>query len=204
MKIRSLIVIAAATIVAGVSVASAETNFGHFIGKFVAEFGNDGRKVTLQEPYAFVDPVGTEWDVPDGYKTDGASVPAALWAFYPPFTGNYRSAAVIHDYYCDTMERSWQDTHKVFYYAMRAANVDEQTAKIMYTAVYLFGPRWGPGTGPGQRSAPVKATPAQQEAVVKELQDLVAKENPDLDSLLAQAKRMSVHATTGTGPAPAE
>ena len=122
-------------------------------------------------------------------------MPSALWALYPPFTGNYRSAAVIHDFYCDNKERSWQDTHMVFYFAMRAAHVDEKTAKIMYVAVYLFGPRWGPGTGPGQRSAPVKATPEQQEQLVKELQGLVEKDNPDLDSLVAEAKRMSAKAT---------
>jgi len=207
MTIRPLIVIAAiaaaAIMVAGLSASLADPNFGHFVGKFVAEFGDDGRKVTLKEPYSFVDPAGKEWNVPDGYNTDGASVPSALWALYPPFTGNYRSAAVIHDYYCDNMERSWQDTHKVFYYAMRAAHVDERTAKVMYSAVYLFGPRWGPGTGPGQRSAAVKATPEQQEALVKELQVLVDKENPDLDNLVAQAKRMSAHAT-GALPKQAE
>lgn len=188
------------TIAAGA--AAAETNFGRFIGKFVAEFGDDGRKVTLMEPYGFVDPAGQEWNVPDGYQTDGASVPAALWALYPPFTGNYRSAAVIHDYYCDIKDRSWQDTHKVFYFAMRAAHVDEKTAKIMYGAVYLFGPRWGPGTGPGQRSAPVKATVEQQEKVVKELQGLVEKDNPDLDSLVAAAKRRGARATGPSPPAP--
>ena len=174
-------------------------SFGHYIGKFVAQFGDDGRKVTLLEPYGYVDPAGKEWNVPDGYKTDGASVPSALWALYPPFTGNYRSAAVIHDYYCETKERNWQDTHMVFYFAMRAAHVDEKTAKIMYVAVYLWGPRWGPGTGPGQRSTPVDATPEQQEKVVKELQGLVEKDNPDLDSLVAEAKRMSAKAT---GPPP--
>src|SRR3989337_2340350 len=108
MKIRPLIVIAAigaAAMVAGVSASLADPNFGHFIGKFVAEFGDDGRKVTLKEPYTFVDPAGMEWNVPDGYKTDGASVPAGLWALYPPFTGNYRSAAVIHDYYCEIKDR---------------------------------------------------------------------------------------------------
>ena len=142
---------------------------------------------------------GLEWNVPNGYKTDGASVPAALWALYPPFTGSYRSAAVIHDYYCDNKERSWQDTHKVFYFAMRAANVAEKTAKIMYTAVYLLGPRWGPGTRPGQRNARVEATPEQQEEVVKELQALVESENPDLDSLLTEAKQISAAAA---GPSP--
>jgi len=194
MTIRRLIA-AAAVLIFAAAPALGQTSFGHYIGKFVAEFGDDGRKVTLMEPYSYVDPAGEAWNVPDGYKTDGASVPSALWALYPPFTGNYRSAAVIHDYYCDTKERSWQDTHKVFYFAMRAAHVDERTAKIMYGAVYLFGPRWGPGTGPGQRSAPVKATPEQQEKVVKQLQGLVEQDNPDLDSLLAEAKRMSAKAT---------
>jgi hypothetical protein len=197
-KIRVLF-LAAAAIALGAPAALAETNFGHFIGRFVAAFGEDGRKVTLMEPFGYVDPSGQEWNVPNGYKTDGASVPAALWALYPPFTGAYRSAAVIHDYYCDTMERSWEDTHKVFYFAMRAAHVDEKPAKIMYGAVYLFGPRWGPGTAPGQRSAPVKATPEEQERVVKELQGLVEKENPDLDSLVAEAKRVSAKAT-GSSP----
>jgi len=133
-----------------------------------------------------------------GYQTDGASVPEALWALYPPFTGNYRQAAVIHDYYCDNKQRTWQDTHKVFYYAMRAANVDEKTAKIMYGAVYLFGPRWGPGTQPGQHAAPIKATPERQEAVVKELQTMVAKDNPDLDDLVAKAKTIATAPESGT------
>ncbi len=192
LKLRTLIVVIAAGIVAAPLALAAEPDFGHFIGKFVAEFdGEDGRKVTLTEPYAFVDPEGEEWAVPQGYQTDGASVPAALWALYPPFTGSYRSAAVIHDYYCDNKERTWQDTHKVFYYAMRAANVAEKTAKIMYGAVYLFGPRWGPGTGPGQRNAAPAATPGQQEALVEELKAFVEAENPDLDVLVAKAKRMS-------------
>jgi hypothetical protein len=199
-RIRALVLAAAISAAVGAHAALAETNFGHFVGSFVAEFGNDGRKVTLKQPFGYVDPAGITWDVPDGYQTDGASVPTVLWALYPPFTGEYRSAAVIHDYYCDTKERSWEDTHKVFYFAMRAANVAEKTAKIMYAAVYMFGPRWGPGTGPGQRNASLKATPEQQEVVVKELEALVDKENPDLDRLLAEGKRMSVKATSTLRP----
>ena len=103
---RAIVLIAAAALLLGAGPASAEPAYGHFVGKFVAEFGADGRKVKLIEPYGFVDPDGMHWDVPAGYETDGASVPAALWAFYPPFTGAYRSAAVIHDYYCDSKTRS--------------------------------------------------------------------------------------------------
>ena len=195
---RLRILLIAAAVAAIAPAAHAETYFGKFIGKFVAEFDEEGggRKVTLMEPYGFIDPYGKEWNVPTGYKTDGASVPAALWALYPPFTGNYRSAAVIHDYYCDNKDRSWQDTHKVFYFAMRAAHVDETTAKVMYSAVYLFGPRWGPGTQPGQHSAPIQATPEQQEKVVKDLQALVDKDNPDLDVLLNEAKRIGLQETS--------
>jgi hypothetical protein len=196
MDRRSFLLVAAAAFTARATRGLAEDNYGHFIGNFVAEFDHtDGRKVTLLQPYSFIDPAGKEWDVPTGYQTDGASVPAALWALYPPFTGNYRQAAVIHDFYCDSKQRTWQDTHKVFYYAMRAANVDEKTAKIMYGAVYLFGPRWGPGTQPGQHAAPIAATPERQTAVVKELQQMVAKDNPDLDDLVAKAK------TIATAPA---
>jgi hypothetical protein len=184
-------ILVAAMIVAGLSPAWAASRYGHYVGKFVAEFDVDGRKVKLIEPYGYVDPAGEQWDVPAGYLTDGASVPTALWALYPPFTGAYRSAAVIHDYYCDNKQRSWQDTHKVFYNAMRAAGVDENTAKIMYGAVYLFGPRWGPGTAPGQRNAAPKASPAQQKAMVEALKDFVETENPDLDSLEVHAKRMT-------------
>ncbi len=180
----------AATACVGLA-AAADSMFGKFIGKLVAEFEGDGRKVTLIEPYSFVDPTGEEWPVPAGAKSDGASVPSAFWALYPPFTGNYRSAAVVHDYYCDTKKRSWQDTHKVFYYAMRAAGVDERNAKVMYGAVYLFGPRWGPGTAPGQRNAAPVATESQQVALMKELKALVDTENPDLDALIGEAKRMA-------------
>ena len=193
-----IVVIATALLAASGQAVSAESYFGKFIGKFVAEFSEegDGRKVTLMEPYGFIDPFGAEWNVPTGYKTDGASVPSALWALYPPFTGNYRSAAVIHDYYCDNEQRSWQDTHRVFYFAMRAAHVDETTAKVMYSAVYLFGPRWGPGTEPGRHAAPLTATVEQQEKVIKDLQTLVAKDNPDLDTLLAEAKRIGIEETS--------
>jgi hypothetical protein len=77
---------------------------------------------------------------------------------------------------------------------MRAAHVDEKTAKIMYAAVYLFGPRWSPGTR-APVSAPLKATPEQQEALVKKLRQLVEKENPDLDALVAKAKHLSLEET---------
>ena len=200
MRLRFIAIAVFAASASFALAATADSSFGRFIGKLVAQFEGDGRKVTLIEPYAFVDPMGEEWSVPASAKTDGASVPSAFWALYPPFTGNYRSAAVIHDYYCDTKKHTWQDTHKTFYYAMRAADVDERTAKVMYGAVYLFGPRWGPGTSPGQRNAAPVATQGQQVALMKELKELVESDNPDLDKLVVEAKRMARPGGMATKP----
>ena len=49
---------------------------------------------------------------------------------------------MIHDYFCETHTETWQNIHMVFYNGMRARGVDTIKAKIMYAAVYNFGPRW--------------------------------------------------------------
>ena len=57
----------------------------------------------------------------------------------------YRDASVIHDYFCDKRRqprRPWQQVHRVFYEAMRLSGVSVVKAKVMYAAVYRFGPRW--------------------------------------------------------------
>ncbi len=95
--------------------------------------------------------------MPAGAKTDGASIPRILWVTYPPFTGKYRLAAVVHDHYCQQRSRRWKDTHKVFYEAMRTSGVPEKTAKVMYGAVYGFGPRWG--TRSDQRAPAAESIP---------------------------------------------
>ena len=51
--------------------AKGET-LGHYEGRFVAEFLDDGRLVKLMEPFAYVDPFTMRWDVPSGWKVDGA------------------------------------------------------------------------------------------------------------------------------------
>jgi hypothetical protein len=189
MKMPPLLAAALTAALLGAGPAQAETNFGHYIGEFVARFAPDGRNVVLEQSLAFVDPVGKQWSAPVGTETDGASVPKLFWAMYPPFTGNYRSAAVIHDHYCRTHERSWQETHKVFYYAMRASNVDENTAKVLFGAVYWFGPRWGPGVSRAQRRTAHPASDMEQAKFVQSLQAWVVNEDPDLDSLVSHVEQ---------------
>lgn len=101
------------------------------------------RVVKLITPFSFKDPRGKIWVAPAGAEVDGATIPPSLWSIVgAPFTGKYREASVIHDYYCWSKSESWQDTHKVFYEGMIANGVSETKAYQMYMAVYWQGPRW--------------------------------------------------------------
>jgi hypothetical protein len=97
----------------------------------------------LVDKFGFRDETGLDWMVPKGTRVDGASIPQALWSIVgSPFTGKYRDASVIHDYYCDARLRPWRDVHRVFYEAMIVSRVSDARAKVMYAAVYFAGPRW--------------------------------------------------------------
>jgi hypothetical protein len=83
------------------------------------------------------------WSVPSGTRVDGASIPSVFWSIIgAPYTGKYREASVIHDYFCETKSRHWKAVHRVFLDGMLARGVDKIQAQLMYLAVYRFGPRW--------------------------------------------------------------
>ena len=156
---------------------------GQFKGDVVATMLADGRNMRLEKPFGYVNSKGQTWTVPAGAETDGASIPKAFWLTHPPFTGKYRSAAVIHDYYCRVQTRSWQTTHNVFYEAMRTAGVDDRTAKVMWGAVYNFGPRWSAGVstrGPGAGSVP---DVEKEEQFMRDLDAWIARVDPSREEI---------------------
>lgn len=161
--------------------ATSQTTRGEFKGEIVATLLPDGRNMKLVAPFAYVDSAGVTWDVPAGEQTDGASIPRVFWTTHPPFTGKYRAAAVIHDYYCRVQSRTWQATHNVFYEAMRAAGVDERTATVMWAAVYNFGPRWGPGVG--RRGAIESATDEDQRDFMRRIDEWVERSHPTREEI---------------------
>jgi hypothetical protein len=123
-------------------VVSAE-QYGQFVGQVVASWDKGGRTMTLREPFGYVDPEGERWEAPEGSKVDGASIPRFAWSIIGgPFEGEYRDASVIHDVACVKKTRHWAEVHRMFYTAMLTAGVSPTKAKIMYAAVYHFGPRW--------------------------------------------------------------
>lgn len=118
-------------------------NLGKYIGAVQTEWLDGGRKMRLLAPFAYIDPRGQRWDAPKDWIVDGASIPQFAWSIIGgPFEGKYREASVIHDVGCDQKTRTWESVHEVFYWAMLASKVESWRAKVMYAAVYHFGPRW--------------------------------------------------------------
>ena len=132
----------AAVVVAGPAHAQTATT-GRYIGTVHAAWSNDGRRMTLLEPFEYVDSRKERWVAPKGSVIDGASIPQFAWSIIGgPFEGRYRDASVIHDVACAEKKRPWNLVHETFYWAMLTSGVDSSKAKVMYAAVYHFGPRW--------------------------------------------------------------
>jgi hypothetical protein len=126
----------------GACTAIAE-KMGRFNGELVLKPLPDGRTMELVQPFGYIDSKGVAWPVPARARVDGASIPSVFWSIVgAPYTGKYREASVIHDYYCATRSRHWKAVHRVFLDGMLARGVDRIQAELMYLAVYRFGPRW--------------------------------------------------------------
>jgi hypothetical protein len=163
--------------------SDAQHSAGVFKGDVVTIMLADGRNLKLLQPFGYTDPRGREWNVPAGIETDGASVPLVFWITHPPFTGKYRRAAVIHDYFCQSEIRSWQDTHNVFYDAMITEGVETSTATVMWSAVYALGPRWGIAVRVRGPAAERYATDDQQKQLMDRLEAWILRDNPSRDEI---------------------
>ena len=168
-------------------------SWGSFEGDLVVQFLNDGRLCKLIQRYAYLRPDGTEWIVPPGTIVDGASIPKLFWSLIGgPFEGRYRNASVVHDRYCDTRERPWRDTHRMFYEAMRCNGVQALKAKVMFYAVNRFGPRW-PGAGelaPEAAVSEVTASDADARTLLADAEAIFTHDlGPDEIERLADARR---------------
>jgi len=126
------------------STSEASSNWGQLVGTVETRWENDGRNMTLLRDFAYVEPNGTtHWDARIGSVIDGATIPMWAWSIVGgPYEGKYRNASVVHDVACEKKVRPWKTTHRMFYMAARAGGTGKVRAKIMYGAVYHFGPRW--------------------------------------------------------------
>jgi Protein of unknown function (DUF1353) len=77
-------------------------------------------------------------EVPKGFVTDLASVPAILWSIFPK-AGRYAYAAIVHDYLYWTQAVSREEADSVLKAAMEDAKVDVVSQVGFYAAVRTFG-----------------------------------------------------------------
>jgi hypothetical protein len=162
--------------------------WGKYVGPIRTEWER-GRKMRLLEDAQYIAPDGRVWLAPKGWSIDGASIPQAFWSSVGgPYEDTYRQASVFHDVACDQKTARWQDVHSMFYTGMKCSGVDEEKAKIMYAAVYRFGPRWAEPEARGSTGGPkiafsaaVRRNPTETEA--QELEAWVRKNNPSLKQI---------------------
>jgi len=108
--------------------------------EWCAEKGSD-RNMTLVRAFFFLDPRKKRWEVPAGYKIDGASIPRALWTLVgSPYTGDYRRASIPHDKACRDAQgdkRARKAADRMFYHACRAGGCTVSEAVLLYLGVRL-------------------------------------------------------------------
>jgi len=116
---------------------------GRYEGTLLTRWHSDGREMELTAPFCFIDEAQMKWDVPAGARIDGASIPPILWSITgSPYTGKYRDASVVHDWYCSIRTRRCSATHRMFREAMLVSGVSVPRANLMYAAVKYAGPKW--------------------------------------------------------------
>lgn len=116
---------------------------GRYEGAVVAELLRDGRAIRLRQPFTYVDACGKPWIAPTGTISDGASIPAFLWKIVgTPLVGQYRDAAIIHDWFCAVRTEPYPAVHRMFYEAMLTSGVAAGTASRFYLGVRIGGPTW--------------------------------------------------------------
>lgn len=125
------------------TLAVAQAPMGKFLDPLDLRDEKDGVNFSLLADFRYLDPKDTTWLVPNGQKVNGASIPRPLWSIVgSPWTGKYRRAAVVHDYFFWRRKFASADIHRVFYDAMITDGVSVIQAKLMYWAVVRFNPRW--------------------------------------------------------------
>ena len=105
-------------------------------------------RVRLLEPLVWADADGREHSVPQGFESDGATIPRwAGWCVGAPLEGPYRRAAILHDWQCIVEREPHLVVHRRFHEAMLADFVPPPLAWLFFAVVRVLGPRWPSAPG---------------------------------------------------------
>jgi len=98
------------------------------------------RLIKLTRPLPFYACDEKYYVVPQGFISNGASVPRAFWALIPPF-GPYAAACVVHDWLYTELVLPRELCDRTFYELMLDCGVDRELARLMFESCRAFGER---------------------------------------------------------------
>jgi hypothetical protein len=102
----------------------------------------DGKTFVVRTSFSFYRIGNNEQliTVPEGFDSDGASVPRIFWPILPRW-GKYGKAAILHDYMYRIKEYSRKECDDVMLEAMKVLEVPEWEQALIYRSLRSFG--WG-------------------------------------------------------------
>lgn len=106
------------------------------------------RRVILREPLSWENPDGSTITVPEGWTSDGATLPPATWWLLGgKLALDWIRSAIVHDFACVSgllLLPSNTAASDLFYRGLRADSMGFNRARLAYHTTRTFGPQWGP------------------------------------------------------------
>lgn len=154
----------------------------------------------------FVDARGQTWVAPARTLTDGASVPPIFVKVVgDPTSPEFINAAAMHDAYCGIgnekgprfQRARWEDVHRMFYDGLIVGGAKPITAKVMFAAVWMGGPRWPAPRGTVSTQGPAAPVASgyvqtldhvpvtERQTRMRAAKRYIERENPPLPKLIA-------------------
>ena len=110
-----------------------------FIDDLIVQPKGDGVYWTVHEPVSYQsDVLGITITIPNGYVTDGASIPKLFWNIVSP-VGPYFFSAVFHDYGYRWQKFPRRKVDDAFLEGMWVLKCKVWQYVVIYLAVRLFG-----------------------------------------------------------------
>jgi len=123
--------------------SSTTSSTPHFSGNLAVSVNEERYTATTIGDFEFIDSKGVIWRVPKGTIADASSVPRAYWSIVgPPLTSDYTIPTILLDYFTREQKHPPEQVHKMFWDALLATGMETAKAKMFYTSVSTFGPRW--------------------------------------------------------------
>lgn len=98
------------------------------------------RRVKVYKTFTFYykDKDGESVTIPEGYISDGATIPRIFWIFFPPID-DYAKAAIVHDYMYEHAIKTKKEADRALLNGMLALKEPKWKCYLFYWCAVLVG-----------------------------------------------------------------